>query len=66
MILTLIDGIAHIRGEESRRKFATFDPTRGTHGTLQIRHNGEECEIDVAALLALVPTDGKLVSFMDR
>jgi hypothetical protein len=54
MILTLIDNIAHIRSEATKRKFATFDPARGAQGTLTIQRSGDSCEIDVAALLQLV------------
>jgi hypothetical protein len=54
MILTLNHGMADIRSDDTKRKFATFDPTRGAQGTLVIQRNGESCEIDVAALLELV------------
>jgi hypothetical protein len=54
MVLNFSNGIGHILGEATRRKFAIFDPARGEKGMIVIQRNGEVCEVDVAQLLKLV------------
>jgi hypothetical protein len=58
MVLNFSNGLGHILGEDTRRKFAIFDPARGEKGMLVIQRNGEVCEVDVAQLLKLVADKG--------